>query len=115
MIQIGDYDICSCGGTHVNKTGEIGTIKITHIERYKGGIRLTFLCGNRAIKDYQKVHRIIKKTSARLSIHPDDLPNAIERLIDDVDNNHQAYNKIQKDFLLLKRIKCGGKQKLLAK
>jgi len=101
LIQIGNYDVCACGGTHVSRTGEIGIIKITQTERYKGGFRVTFLCGKRAIKDYQQLHKIVKKTSANLSIHSDDLPNTIKRLIAEANDNLQAYKHAKKELLTL--------------
>ena len=52
IITIPGYDVCACCAPHVTRTGEIGVIKLTGVQRYKGGVRMTLLCGFRALKDY---------------------------------------------------------------
>ncbi len=80
VVWIRDYDASACGGTHVGRTGAIGSVKVTRIERYKGGTRVCFLCGGRALNDYQRVLRSIQQVSADLSVHPDELADAVVRL-----------------------------------
>ncbi len=80
VIEIAGYDVSACGGTHVAATGEIGLLKITAIERYKSGVRVTFLCGGRALKAYQQSLHWMRASSAALSVGPGDLPAAIARL-----------------------------------
>ena len=63
IIEIDGFDISACGGTHCNRTGEIGLIKVTGWENRKDKIRISFLCGLRAFADYQKKHGIIKNLS----------------------------------------------------
>ena len=45
------YDICACCAPHVHFTGEIGMIRLTGMEKYKGGVRIQMLCGFRALAD----------------------------------------------------------------
>ncbi|MBO5298623.1 MAG: hypothetical protein J6B51_00915 [Clostridia bacterium] len=54
MVEVPGADLCACCGTHVKKTGEIGLVKIVEFMKYKGGVRLSILCGNRALEDYNK-------------------------------------------------------------
>ena len=53
IVTIADADCCTCCAPHVKATGEIGQMKITEVMAYKGGMRLTFLCGTRALKHAQ--------------------------------------------------------------
>jgi alanyl-tRNA synthetase len=99
VILIGDLDASACGGTHVNSTGEIGLIKITGTERYKGGVRVHFLCGSRAFHDYQNVQAIVQKVSKGLSIHQKDLHEAIERLQAESTKHLNAYTNIKIELL----------------
>lgn len=101
VIQIEDIDLSACGGTHVNRTGEIGIIKIAGKERYKGGIRISYLCGHRALRDYQKVTRVLGKVSASLSIRPEDLTRTIAKMQEETSEYRQAYNNIHNEFLHL--------------
>lgn len=47
IVVIPGYDVCACCAPHVKYTGEIGLIKLTGVQRYKGGVRVTMLCGIR--------------------------------------------------------------------
>jgi alanyl-tRNA synthetase len=80
LIEIEDYDLSACGGTHVARTGAIGVIAITGWERFKGATRVGFVCGARALRAHRK-HRDLLASSLRLlSVAADELPAAIERL-----------------------------------
>ena len=61
MIDIADFDVSACGGTHVRRTGAIGVIAISGWERFRGGTRLEFMCGGRALR----AHRTLRDTVAR--------------------------------------------------
>ena len=51
IVKIEGYDICACCGVHVSRTGEIGTIKLLKVEKYKTGVRIYMLVGLKAIED----------------------------------------------------------------
>lgn len=80
VIEVRGFDWSPCGGTHVARTGEIGLIKVLRRERYKGGSRIEFLCGARAVADYAWKHDLVRRTAERLSISDRELGTAIERL-----------------------------------
>lgn len=79
IVEIEDYDWSCCCGTHVKRTGEIGLIKILKWEKYKGGIRLYFVCGNRALRDFQKKTHILKSTSLLFTVGEEELPSRLEQ------------------------------------
>ncbi len=56
LVTIDGYDTCACCAPHVKKTGEIGLVKILDYIQYKGGMRLTMVCGINAFEDYAKLH-----------------------------------------------------------
>jgi alanyl-tRNA synthetase len=70
----------ACGGTHVPQTGAVGLLKVVRLERYKGGMRVGFLCGARALADYQRVLRDLQAVGADLSVHPSEVGDAVARL-----------------------------------
>jgi len=80
VVEIEDFDYSACGGTHVRRTGEIGLIKITGMEKIRGNMRFDFLCGGRALADYQRKHRIVRNLSARFNAADRDVPAAVEKL-----------------------------------
>ncbi|MBN1875381.1 MAG: hypothetical protein JXA33_14220 [Anaerolineae bacterium] len=99
IVSIADREYSACGGTHVRHTGEIGMLKITSIERYKGGTRVTFLCGGRALCDYQRVLRLLQCASVSLSVAQDELPGTAERLQKEVKACRKALSKAQTELL----------------
>jgi len=83
IVQVEGYDVSPCGGTHTPYTGQIGLGKLTAIERYKGGVRVTFLCGARALRDYRHALQVLQKLGAQLNVGSDDCPDAVARLLED--------------------------------
>jgi alanyl-tRNA synthetase len=84
ILEIKDFDYSPCGGTHCSKTGEIGILKIRRHENYKGGTRIHFVCGFRALKDYQEKTEILKQLSRALSTAEADLSQNLAKLKDDL-------------------------------
>jgi alanyl-tRNA synthetase len=80
IIEIKDYDLSACGGTHVRSTGAIGIVAIAGFERFKSGMRVEFLCGYRALQGYRASRRSVSAGVRLLSVLPEELPAAIERL-----------------------------------
>ena len=61
IVEIEGIEYNACGGTHLNRTGELGMVKLLRTEKRKGAVRLFFKCGYRALQDYQEVTEIIGK------------------------------------------------------
>ena len=83
IVEIGDFDFSPCGGTHCARTGELGIVKISKWENYKGGTRLHFVCGTRALRDYQQKTVLLKELSDRLTAGECDIPQIVGKLSDD--------------------------------
>ena len=79
LVEIRDFDLSACGGTHVSRTGAIGMIAVTNAERFRGGSRVTFVCGGRASKTFRTYRDAISGAVRVLSVLPHELPSAIER------------------------------------
>ena len=68
------------GGTHVARTGGIGVIAVQGWERYKGGTRVTFVCGGRALRAFRQGRDVIASCVRQLSIQASELPGTVVRL-----------------------------------
>lgn len=80
IVVIAGYDVCACCAPHVKRTGEIGMIKLTGAQRYKGGVRVTMLCGARALGDYEEKQKQVQAVSAMLCAKENETAEAVERL-----------------------------------
>ncbi|NLV75994.1 MAG: metal-dependent hydrolase [Tissierellia bacterium] len=80
IVEIDGFDFSPCCGTHLRSTGEIGLIKIRKVENYKGNIRVEFVCGNRALKDYTWKSNYIRDISNLLSAKDKDVYNRVKKL-----------------------------------
>ena len=80
LIEIADYDLNACGGTHVRSTGQIGGLMIRGMEKVSRGIRVEFVCGQRAVARARHDYAVLSHAAAELSIGRDDVPAAIERM-----------------------------------
>lgn len=80
IVTIEGYDKCACCAPHVKSSIEIGVIKIVKAENWKGGMRLTVLCGARAYKDYARKHEILQNLSRKFSTSEDKITEVVEGL-----------------------------------
>ncbi len=80
IVTIPGYDVCACCAPHVNQTGEIGLIKLVNMVNYKGGERITMLCGLRALRDYDKKDANGKEISRLLCAKELEIAEAVEHL-----------------------------------
>ena len=94
LIDVQEFDLSACGGTHVSRTGAIGIIAVAATERVRGGSRVTFLCGGRALAGYRALREAVAGSVKALSVLPADLPTAIERL----QNEGKELRKQIRDF-----------------
>jgi len=80
IIEVQDFDVSACGGTHVASTGAIGSILVRSTEKFRGGTRVEFLCGVRALRGYREFRAAVDGSIRLLSVLPSELPAGIERL-----------------------------------
>jgi alanyl-tRNA synthetase len=98
LIDVEEFDLSACGGTHVARTGGIGVIVVASWERFKGGQRLEFLCGGRALRAYDKLRDASAASIRLLSVLPEELPAAIERLQAEAKDQKRSIAALQNDL-----------------
>jgi alanyl-tRNA synthetase len=78
VITIDDYDACACGGTHVNRTGEIASLALLRTEKLPGNrLRVSFVCGGRARADHRAKVRLLRDLVKKLSVGEGDVATAV--------------------------------------
>jgi alanyl-tRNA synthetase len=78
VIDVSGFDLSACGGTHVSRTGEVGVIALRSWEKFRGGMRIEFVCGARALREFRVLRDSVSGSLRFLSVAPQDLPAAIE-------------------------------------
>ncbi|HEU4410243.1 MAG TPA: alanyl-tRNA editing protein [Polyangiaceae bacterium] len=80
VIDIDGFDLTPCGGTHCESTAEVGVVRVTGLERHKGGFRVTFVAGERGLDDYRAKDRALAELARQFTCGPGDVGAAIEKL-----------------------------------
>ena len=80
IIEVEGFDVSACGGTHVARTGAIGLIAVSAWERFRGGSRIEFRCGVRALRAHRQLRDIVAAGIKLVSVGRDELAQGIERV-----------------------------------
>jgi len=99
VLEIENFDFSACGGTHCERTGEIGLVKITRWEKIRGDVRVEFLCGWRALHDFRWRVSAINRMAGELSIAGQDLEQAFQRLRHENTDKAKRIKELLKTFL----------------
>jgi alanyl-tRNA synthetase len=83
LIEIRDFDLTACGGTHVRSTGQIGAILTLKTEKVRQGVRVEFVCGGRATAAARRDRLALKEAAGVLSAHIWELPQQVRKLADE--------------------------------
>jgi alanyl-tRNA synthetase len=98
LVEIPGCDLSACGGTHVAATGAVGLIAIAGWERFKGGTRVSFVCGGRARRAHARLRDIVAGATRRLSIGAAELEAAIDRLQAEVRDEARLVRRLQEEL-----------------
>ncbi len=102
IVDIPDLDRCACCAPHVSYTGEIGNVKLLSVEKLRGGVRIFYACGGRALLDHQIKSKNAKEISMLLSAKEDETFEAVQKLNNDFYNMKAELVKIQQELIQLK-------------
>jgi alanyl-tRNA synthetase len=81
VVSVPDFDYSACGGTHPRATGGVGMIAVLGWSRQRGGTRVEFVCGGRALAELRRLKAAAGGAAAALSVGLDELPAAAERAL----------------------------------
>ena len=101
IVQIPGYDSCACCAPHVKETGSVGLIKIVGAVHYKGGMRVSILCGFRALEAYRMKERNVTEISNLLSAKQEDTAQAVEHLGQELNRQKEKNKALQERYVAL--------------
>ena len=83
IVEIPMQDTCACCGLHCAYSAEVGIVQFLQAQRYKGGMRISMLCGGKAVRDYAQKNKDIYEISAFLSVKPNEVKDAVKKLMEE--------------------------------
>jgi alanyl-tRNA synthetase len=90
VVKIGEFDVSPCGGTHCLRTAQVGLVRITNVERYKGKVRVTFAAGRRARRELGELADVLTGLGRDLTCGPGEVPAALAKLRRDLAESREA-------------------------
>ena len=84
LIDIRDFDLTACGGTHVSNTGQIGSISLRKTEKVRQGYRVEFVAGERVVSTARRDFSTLSETAALFSAHIYDVPQQARKSLDEI-------------------------------
>jgi alanyl-tRNA synthetase len=94
LVDIKDFDLCACGGTHVKSTGQIGAILVRKIEKVKQGFRVEFVAGARGIATARKDFESLTEAGTLFSTHLWEVPAQIRKNQEDAKSAGKQQHKL---------------------
>ncbi len=98
LIEMPQIDLNACGGTHVRSLGQIGGLLLRGIERVRQGIRLSFVCGLRAVRMVRADDHLLTSIAKSLSAQRSSLPEMVERKLADAKADAKEKQKLREEL-----------------
>jgi alanyl-tRNA synthetase len=95
LIEVEDFDLTPCGGTHAYRTGEIGMIAARSWERAKGLTRIEFVAGTRALADYRRANKSATEIASLFSTGRDDAPHLAVHMVEENKELHRRVRVLE--------------------
>src|SRR5579864_6419764 len=98
LIDINDFDLTACGGTHVRQTGQIGCILLRKAEKVRQGYRVEFVAGLRAVAAARRDFTTLTETAGLFSAHIYDVPQQAAKSLEEIKSLRKQYEQSQEEL-----------------
>jgi len=98
LIDIHDFDLSACGGTHVSHTGQIASILLRKSEKVRQGWRVEFVAGQRAVATARRDFTTLSETAAMFSAHIYDVPQQARKSLDEIKSLRKQHEQSQEEL-----------------
>ena len=113
LIEIADYDLNACGGTHVRGTGQIGGLLVRGVERVRQGMRIEFVCGLRAVAAARADFTALTRGASLLSMARTEVPAGIERILADAKAGAKEGHKLREELATYHAIRLAIEEQIV--
>jgi len=102
LIQVAE-DVQACGGTHVARTGEVGTIKLLRTEPVQDGVeRFVFAAGPAAVEATQRTEDALYDAADALDVSPPEVPDAARRFFEEWKDRGKRIDDLKEEIAALR-------------
>jgi alanyl-tRNA synthetase len=108
IVDVDDFDVSACGGTHVARTGEVGMVAVIGSEKMRGGTRVSFLCGGRALRGFRQRRDRLADAGRLLGVAPLELVPRVERLQQEVREAERTIKELRDELARYRAIEWRG-------
>jgi alanyl-tRNA synthetase len=98
LIEIPEFDLSACGGTHVRSTGQIGCILLRKTEKVRQGMRVEFVCGQRAIRTARRDYTTLAEAASLYSAQLWDLPQQICKAQEETRKSRRQREQLEEEL-----------------
>jgi alanyl-tRNA synthetase len=98
LIDIRDFDLTACGGTHVNHTGQVASVLLRKTEKVRQGWRVEFVAGQRAVSTARRDFSTLSETAALFSAHIYDVPQQARKSLDEIKSLRKQHEQSQEEL-----------------
>ena len=109
IVQVPGYDSCACCGLHVERTGEIGLIKLFSCVKFRSGVRIEMLCGKRCLDFLSKSHEQNRLVSAAFSAKVLETGAAADRMNELLESQKRRIGELETKVFRAVAGGCAGK------
>lgn len=95
VVEVNGFDYSACGGTHCRRTGEVGLVKIIRQEKIRGNVRFYFVCGFRALREFEKRRKWLQETARLFSAEEAEVYNCAEKTLTELRNLKKRQKKLE--------------------
>ena len=108
LIDIRDFDLCACGGTHVSQTGQIASIVMRKMEKVRQGWRVEFVAGLRAVATARRDFTVLTETAALFSANLYEVPQQARKALDQIRSLRKQLEQSQDELAAAQAISLLG-------
>lgn len=84
IVSFPGADTCACCGTHVRSSGQVGLVKLLSVQKFRDGVRIELVCGERALKHLSAAMEQNSQVSSLLSAKPMETAAAVKRQLEEI-------------------------------
>ena len=110
IVEVVGYDVCACCAPHVKRTGEIGGFKVMNVQNYKGGVRISFLCGFRMLQAFRDKSKILSDLVGVLTTSEENVVEMVTKQKTQIQSLKTKLGSAKQELVLQKLEQIPGEQ-----